>query len=326
MDPAGQLICASAPPQPSYRYVGRFAPSPTGPLHLGSLVAALASWADARAHGGAWFVRLEDVDATRCSKEHARRILRQLAACGLESDAPVWVQSARTRAYQAALERLVATGAVFACACSRRLLEQAPLNRYGERIYPGTCAARRLSFTGHALRLRLPDRALVRCDDRRHGTFEQDVAAEVGAFVLRRADGCFSYTLAVVVDDAEQGVTDVVRGDDLLSNTPRQVLLQRLLALPSPRYLHLPLVRASDGQKLSKQTLARAIAEDEALAALREAWCFLGQIDPGRVTDVAAFLRHAASHWDPARLPTPERCHEAPGTGASAARLASTLP
>ncbi|MFN3630716.1 MAG: tRNA glutamyl-Q(34) synthetase GluQRS [Casimicrobiaceae bacterium] len=303
MDAAGELTARSSASAARRAYVGRFAPSPTGPLHLGSLVAALASWADARAHGGVWLVRIEDVDTTRASREAERMILGQLAACGLASDGPILRQSERSAHYAVALARLEAQGLVFGCRCSRRMLAQAPINAWGEPIYPGTCAWFGLPLEAHAVRFAAPARGPTRFTDRRHGPVEQDVCAEVGPFVVRRADGCYSYQLAVLVDDADQGVTDVVRGDDLLMNTPRQIALAEALGFPIPRYLHLPLVRAADGQKLSKQTLARPIATDEALPALRAAWQHLGQIDPGRIDGIEAFLRFAAKHWETVRLP-----------------------
>ncbi len=302
MDAADELIVSARPGQDFGRYIGRFAPSPTGPLHLGSLVAALGSWADARAQGGAWLVRIEDVDTTRASREAERVILEQLSACALVSDGPILRQSERSPRYGAAIAELASRSALFGCRCSRRLLEDAPINAWGEPIYPGTCAALALPLDRHAVRFAVPGRGLTRFIDRRHGPLEQDVRKEIGPFVLRRADGCTTYQLAVVVDDADQGVTDVVRGDDLLMNTPRQIVLAEALGFPIPRYLHLPLVRAPDGQKLSKQTLARAIAPDEALPALRAAWQHLGQVDPGRVDDVPAFLRFAARNWSVNRL------------------------
>jgi len=292
-------------PSASRRYVGRFAPSPTGPLHLGSLVAALASWADARAHAGEWLLRIEDVDRMRSTEAATRSILNQLAACGLHSDRTVLRQSARSERYLAVIERLAAEHRIFACACSRQRLATSPRNAWGEHIYPGFCRTLSLPATAHALRFRAVEPLPITVRDRRHGAISQSVEHEVGDFVLRRADGCYSYQLAVVVDDADQGVTDIVRGDDLLWNTPRQVSLQRALAASMPRYLHLPLVLAANGQKLSKQTLAQPIRLDEALSALRAAWRFLGQIDPGATPNVDSFLAFAGRHWQPRRLPPP---------------------
>lgn len=262
------------------RYVGRFAPSPTGPLHAGSVVAALGSWLDARAHDGRWLVRIEDVDTPRCPAGTDRLILQQLATLGLTPDeAPTW-QSQRGAAYQSAFDTLVANDHAFPCACTRKQLHdaQGPRERHGELVYPGTCRPERGGLRGQpprAWRFRVPA-GLVHWRDRALGPQQQDVAAEVGDFVLRRADGLWAYQLAVVVDDGAQGITHVVRGADLADNTPRQILLQRALALPQPEYLHLPLVLAADGQKLSKQTGAAAVALDEPLAALQAAGAVLG--------------------------------------------------
>ncbi|HWH73952.1 MAG TPA: tRNA glutamyl-Q(34) synthetase GluQRS [Methylibium sp.] len=266
-------------------YVGRFAPSPTGALHDGSLVAALASWLDARAHGGRWLVRIEDVDTPRCVPGADQEILRQLDALGLHPDAPPLWQSRRGAHYQGALDRLVAAGRAYPCACTRQQIAAANAalgrvqSRHGELVYPGSCRPERGGLHGRApraWRLRLPETAVVTWTDRRLGPQAQDVAAEVGDFVLKRADGLWAYQLAVVVDDAEQGVSDVVRGADLADNTPRQILLQRALGLPTPRYLHTPLVLAADGQKLSKQNGAAPLDLRDPLAALRAAGAVLG--------------------------------------------------
>ena len=268
-------------------YRGRFAPSPTGPLHAGSLVAALASWLDARACGGRWIVRLEDTDTPRCSETAAERILWQLDTCGLQSDEPVRRQSMRGDAYAAALGRLRAAGRVYRCTCSRSDIERALAGdgrlppRHGERVYPGTCRDRGLTDVGAgAWRLRSHETdgrpVVVAWTDRRLGVQTQDVSTAVGDFVLQRADGVWAYQLAVVVDDADQGITDVVRGEDLADNTPRQLLLQQRLGLPAPRYLHTPLVLAADGQKLSKQTGAAEPDLADPVAALRDAARALG--------------------------------------------------
>jgi glutamyl-Q tRNA(Asp) synthetase len=280
-------------------YVGRFAPSPTGLLHAGSLVAALASWLDARAHGGRWLVRIEDVDAPRCVPGAAEGILRQLAACALLPDAPPLWQSARGAAYAAALGALQRSGWAYPCTCSRKDIAAAlaragvPQLPHVERVYPGTCRPPAFTPTDGAparpwprtpawrLRTRGPDGAAVAIAwrDRLLGAQCQDVTHEVGDFVLRRADGLWAYQLAVVVDDAAQGITDIVRGADLADNTARQIHLQRVLGLPAPRTLHTPLVYAEDGQKLSKQTGAKALAlrsDLEAVAALRRAARVLG--------------------------------------------------
>jgi glutamyl-Q tRNA(Asp) synthetase len=265
-------------------YRGRFAPSPTGPLHAGSLVAALASWLDARAHGGTWLVRIEDVDTPRCVPGADQRILQQLAACGLVPDEPVVWQSRRSDLYQAALGRLVARGGAYPCACSRKDIEAAlhaaglDRERHHAAVYPGTCRPERGGLKGRTARAwRLCVKpGTVDWSDRRLGLQTQDVQAEVGDFVLRRADGLWAYQLAVVVDDAAQGITHVVRGEDLADNTPRQLRLQQALELPTPRYLHTPLVRGENGEKLSKQNGARALDLDDPLRALQAGASVLG--------------------------------------------------
>ena len=294
------------PNQPSTEpvYRGRFAPSPTGPLHAGSLVAALASWLDARAHGGVWLVRIEDVDAPRCIPGADRLILDQLAACGLVSDEPVLWQSQREALYQAALDRLVVSGLAYPCACSRKDIEAArqamglPRQRHEAAVYPGTCRPERGGLQGRAARawrFRLPDDARVTWTDARLGPQVQDVASAVGDFVLRRADGLWAYQLAVVVDDAEQGITHVVRGNDLADNTARQILLQQALGLATPAYRHVPLVLGADGHKLSKQNGARALDLSEPLAALNRAAAVLGL--PQVSGSVAAALAGWTAHW-----------------------------
>ncbi|MBP8795578.1 MAG: tRNA glutamyl-Q(34) synthetase GluQRS [Brachymonas sp.] len=265
-------------------YIGRFAPSPTGPLHAGSLVAALASWLDARAHGGCWLVRIEDVDATRCHADLPRRIMRQLLQHALVPDAEPAVQSQRHAQYQQALNQLIGRSLAYPCTCSRKQIAghwaghgQSP-QRHGERVYPGTCRPQRgaepapVPAQPHAWRLDvaaclqrqgLPADAATVWNDRRLGAQQQVVTQAVGDFVLRRADGLWAYQLAVVVDDADQGVTHVVRGEDLADNTARQIVLQQALGLPTPRYLHTPLVRGTNGEKLSKQNGAEALPEGQ---------------------------------------------------------------
>ena len=263
------------------RYIGRFAPSPTGPLHAGSLVAALASWLDARAQGGRWLVRIEDTDRPRCVAGADRLILQQLAACGLVSDEPPALQSHRGPLYQAALDRLSNQAVAYPCACSRSDIERAlaaqgrPRPRHGELVYPGTCRAGLRGLTPRAWRFMTPP-GPVHWHDRRLTAQQQDVAQEVGDFVLRRADGMWAYQLAVVVDDAEQGVSQVVRGEDLADNTARQILLQRALGLPTPGYLHTPLVLGANGEKLSKQNGAAAVDTSQPLLALNSAAQTLG--------------------------------------------------
>ena len=257
-------------------YVGRFAPSPTGPLHAGSLVAALASWLDARARGGSWLVRIEDVDTPRCVAGADQIILRQLGELGLLPDeAPLW-QLQRGALYQQALDRLIALGLAYPCACTRTDIEAALLaqghhrERHGERRYPGTCRHGLHGRPARAWRFRT-DSQPVLWHDRRLGPQQQDVESEVGDFVLKRADGLWAYQLAVVVDDAGQGITDVVRGEDLADNTARQILLQLALGSPTPTYLHTPLVLGTNGEKLSKQNGAAPLDTGDAIAALNAA-------------------------------------------------------
>ena len=290
----------------SAAYVGRFAPSPTGPLHAGSLVAALASWLDARAHGGRWLVRIEDVDRPRCISGAAETILRQLDACGLRpDDVPLW-QSTRDDAYDRALAHLSGAGWTYPCGCTRKDIADALAHdgrtraRNAELVYPGTCRDGLHGRPARATRVltlpALPDATgcsrdaplVIAWHDRRLGAQHQDVSAEVGDFVLQRADGLWAYQLAVVVDDAAQGITDVVRGADLADNTPRQIHLQRLLGLLTPRYLHAPLVLGADGDKLSKQNGAEALAIDDPIGVLRAA---------GAVLDIAVENAASPGHW-----------------------------
>ena len=265
-------------------YAGRFAPSPTGLLHAGSLVAALASWLDARTHGGQWQVRIEDIDTPRCVPGANQAILQQLAAFGLVPDGNVVWQSRRGDAYAAALQRLVEKGWAYPCGCSRKEIESAQaVARHTAAVYPGTCRhglngkparAWRLNVQAVQAALGLP--AITHWRDRRLGVQQQNVAEEVGDFVLRRADSLWAYQLAVVVDDAAQGITHVVRGQDLADNTARQVVLQRALGLPTPQYLHTPLVLGANGEKLSKQNGALALDLSDPLASLLQAAQVLG--------------------------------------------------
>lgn len=261
-------------------YRGRFAPSPTGPLHLGSLVAAAASYLDARAHGGEWLVRMEDVDEPRCSPVHADTILRQLEAYGFAWHGEVLYQSRRTPAYRAALDQLLQRGAAFGCACTRSEL--------GNReFYPGTCrAGLPAGRTARAWRLRVASTP-VEFTDRARGPFREVLTETMGDFVLLRADGYFAYQLAVVVDDGWQGITDVVRGEDLLDSTARQIFLQRQLALATPRYLHVPVATDAHGHKLSKQTKAPPLPLNEVERTLGQAFHHLGiSTPPGRLEEM----------------------------------------
>lgn len=278
-------------------YRGRFAPSPTGPLHPGSLLAALGSWLLARQAGGEWGIRIEDVDPPRTVPGASAGQLATLQAFGLNSDFPVVHQSQRDALYQAAIDHLLERDLAFACHCSRSELA-------GQHGIHHRCVAQAERPTP-AIRLRVPPGSVVGFEDGLRGPIQQDVHAEVGDFVLRRADGCWAYQLAVVADDHAQGITDVVRGADLLDSTPRQILLQRALGLPTPRYLHLPLVLDAQGHKLSKSGAAAAVDPATPLPALQQAWAWLGQ-DPAALADsatVSEWLAGAVSHFDPARLP-----------------------
>ncbi|SEA41493.1 tRNA glutamyl-Q(34) synthetase GluQRS [Acidovorax soli] len=311
-------------------YQGRFAPSPTGPLHAGSLVAALASWLDARAwnggQGGRWLVRIEDVDTPRCIPGAAELILQQLATCGLVPDEPPVWQSTRGALYQQALEQLIVQGHAYPCACSRKDIEDAHAAqghgraRHAALPYPGTCrhglrgrSARSWRFNATDFLKNQPlepvDKAqaaifsiandTVHWTDRRLGLQSQQVASAVGDFVLRRADGLWAYQLAVVVDDAAQHITHVVRGEDLADNTPRQILLQQALGVATPRYLHTPLVCGANGEKLSKQNGAAALDLRDPLQALGEAAQVLGlpALAPAHQKSLPQALEMWVSAW-----------------------------
>jgi glutamyl-Q tRNA(Asp) synthetase len=289
--------------QPPTPYRGRFAPSPTGPLHFGSLIAALASYCDARAAGGEWLVRIEDVDEPRSREDAAGAILATLETYGFEWDGEVVRQSDRRALYEAALDRLIAGAKAYACACTRKELEAARLNTWGERVYPGTCRAGVVAGRdARAWRLRVTPEP-IGFRDRLRGWQEQRLEEEVGDFIVKRADGMFAYQLAVVVDDAAQGITHVVRGADLLASTPRQIWLQRTLGLATPIYLHHPIAILPSGEKLSKQTGAAALPANP-LPALKRAWNFLSQPEfAHEPASVADFWRWALAHWSPAMLP-----------------------
>lgn len=305
------------------RYIGRFAPSPTGPLHAGSLVAALASWLDARAHGGTWLVRIEDVDTPRRVPGADTLILQQLDACGLRPDAPPQYQSQRSAFYQTALDALIAAQHAYPCGCTRQDIALALAAsghirpRHAELVYPGTCRsglqgrpARAWRLLTEILKEKRPldqtGRAQVATDfiaesnvlwhDRRLGAQQQNVAQAVGDFVLKRADGLWAYQLAVVVDDGAQGISDVVRGEDLTDNTARQILLQGVLGLPTPRYLHVPLVRGANGEKLSKQNGAQPLNTEQPLASLAAAGQVLG-LQVASAGSVADWLAQAVPQW-----------------------------
>jgi glutamyl-Q tRNA(Asp) synthetase len=304
-----------SPPADGYR--GRFAPSPTGPLHGGSLVAALGSWLDARKNQGKWLLRIEDLDTPRCIPGIDQEILRQLLACGLSWDEePTW-QSKHQERYQKALERLNELQTVYPCTCSRQTIANVleaqgvitPRNQ--EIVYPGTCRPKKVQVnqgstkqvSGTAWRLALPPDLTIEFEDLALGKQRQDLNREVGDFVLRRRDAVFTYQLAVVVDDADQGITHIVRGQDLLSNTARQIYLQNIFGYPTPSYLHLPLVLDEHGEKLSKQTLATAIQtenEQQALHELHKAAIHLGLRDlpDGKAISIAEWLLAATQAWN----------------------------
>jgi glutamyl-Q tRNA(Asp) synthetase len=311
-------------------YRGRYAPSPTGPLHFGSLVAAVGSYLEAKSRGGLWLLRMDDLDPPREQPGAAAGILRTLAACGLDWDGEPLYQSQRKEAYRAALARLEQRGLVYPCACTRREIadsrqafaptrgaHHAPLARATGRgagseggnndapIYPGTCRnGLAPGKAPRAMRVRVDD-AMIEFEDALQGPIRQDVAAEAGDFVLLRADGLYAYQLAVVVDDAEQGITDVVRGADLLASTPRQIYLQRLLGLRSPRYLHLPAAVNAAGDKLSKQTLAPPVDARNPVPALAQVMAFLGQAPPAQLrrASLAEFWRWAHAQWNAKNVP-----------------------
>jgi glutamyl-Q tRNA(Asp) synthetase len=283
------------------RYIGRFAPSPTGPLHAGSLVAAMASYLDARAHHGQWLVRMEDIDEDRTVPGAAEDILRTLKILGMQWDNGIVYQSQRKNLYEAAFQQLATH--VYACGCTRKEIADSRLGiaSDGAAVYPGTC---RNGLTAgkipRAMRLRVPDPLdadeYIVFEDRWLGTITQHLASEVGDFVLKRADGFWAYQLAVVVDDAVQGVTHVVRGADLLDSTARQIYLQRLLKLPTPRYLHVPVITNALGEKLSKQTGATALDLAHPLAALINAAQFL-QLPITQAKSIQDFWTKAITAW-----------------------------
>jgi len=287
------------------RVRGRFAPSPTGPLHFGSLVAAVGSFLSAKAQGGEWLVRIEDLDPPREVAGASDDILRTLEAYGFEWDGEVLYQSRRADAYEAALETLRRVGALYPCACTRGEIADSSLLGIEGPVYPGTCrgglaAGRR----ARSLRVRT-DGALIEFKDRLQGAQRSQLDREIGDFVVRRADGCFAYQLAVVVDDAGQGITEVVRGADLLTSTARQIHLQRLLGFPTPDYLHLPAALNAQGEKLSKQTRAEPLPRDRPVAPLWRALVFLGQNPPPewQAARVDEFWRMALARWKREAIP-----------------------
>ncbi|MDP2759148.1 MAG: tRNA glutamyl-Q(34) synthetase GluQRS [Sideroxyarcus sp.] len=296
---------------PDFDYRGRFAPSPTGPLHFGSLVAAVGSYLDAKHHHGTWLVRMEDLDTPRCVPGAAVDILRTLETLGLHSDEPVLYQSQRTAVYETALQQMKNCGAAYPCGCTRKEIADSALHGIEGPAYPGTCrdgipAGRE----ARAWRVRTdypcrPNAAgMISFEDALQGHTTQNLEAELGDFVVKRADGLFAYQLAVVADDGFQGITHIVRGADLLASTPRQIYLQRLLGLPTPHYLHLPIAVNDAGEKLSKQTLAAPVDTSQPVVALLRVLDFLQQRPPADLagSDARTLLDWAIQHWDPARL------------------------
>lgn len=287
-------------------YRGRFAPTPSGALHFGSLIAALGSYLDARAHHGEWYLRIEDVDPPRVAPGASAGILRTLDAFGFEWDGPVVYQSQRGEAYAAVIAQLLNAGKLYGCDCTRKRMKENALKENARigvdgPVYPGTCRNRGIPLRG-ALRLRLQDERIV-FDDLLAGRVACDVASECGDFVLRRADGVYTYQLAVTVDDAELGISHIVRGADLLASTPRQVVLQQALGYATPAYLHLPVALNVDGGKLSKQTLASALCDQQPLPALRQAAAFLGLALPADIATISEFWQAAPQHWQRNTLP-----------------------
>lgn len=283
-------------------YCGRFAPSPTGPLHAGSLVSALASYLDARAHHGRWLIRIEDIDGPRTVPGAAQSILATLERFGMRADEPPIWQTQRTDAYQNALDRLIADGHVYPCGCTRKEIADSLTHlreRHRTLAYPGTCRDGLHGKPPRAWRLRVPDGddAIIHFEDRWQGSQQQNLASDVGDFVLKRADGQWAYQLAVVVDDADSDVTDIVRGADLLDSTARQIYLQACLGVPSPRYLHVPVVTDANGDKLSKQTLAQAIDDAHPLDALTRAARHLGLQRTASADSVSNFYEVAVAEW-----------------------------
>ena len=288
--------------EPGYR--GRFAPSPTGPLHFGSLVSALASFLDARAHRGTWLIRIEDVDGPRTVPGAAAEILETLGRFGMFSaEEPVW-QSQREVAYQQAFQQLLGAGFVFPCGCTRREIADSLAHghtrhaRHATLAYPGTCRDGLHGKPPRAWRMRVPDgdAAVLSFKDRWQGTQTQDLASEVGDFVLKRADGEWAYQLAVVVDDADAGITHIVRGADLLDSTARQIYLQRCLGVSTPAYLHVPVIVNELGEKLSKQTGATALDTGAPLVELTQAAKHLG-LHPSPAGSLEAFFSDVTAQW-----------------------------
>lgn len=290
--------------QPDFNYRGRFAPSPSGPLHFGSLVAAVGSYLDAKHHHGTWLVRMEDLDTPRCVPGAADDILRTLEAFGLRSDEPVIYQSQRALAYEEALKKLQTIDVIYPCSCTRKEIADSALHGIDGQIYPGTCRNGIPSGReGRTWRVRTDDREIA-FNDALQGRVTQHLESEIGDFVVKRADGLFAYQLAVVVDDAFQGITHIVRGADLLASTPRQAYLQQLLGLSTPAYMHLPVAVNTQGEKLSKQTLALPVGKDKPADKLLDVLAFLRQEPPAelQLNTPETILEWAMANWQPDRL------------------------
>lgn len=292
-------------------YVGRFAPSPTGLLHIGSLLTAVASYADARAHGGQWLVRMEDLDPPREMYGAADNILRTLVAFGLEWDGVVMYQSHRHDAYRAALDTLMHEDRVYPCYCSRKQWQQEARQGVDGLMYSGQCAVGAIAKNGKkpAWRIRVPCREFG-FDDRIVGYYSQNLAKDIGDFVLLRADGFWAYQLAVVIDDAKQGITHIVRGQDLLVSTPRQMYLQECLGIPTPQYAHLPLLLNRYGQKWSKQTLAPALDLRQRENLLRKVLVYLNIPPVPPVDGLTDILAWTVKHWHIRHVPPKSICTE----------------
>jgi glutamyl-Q tRNA(Asp) synthetase len=298
---------AIALPRMTSPYIGRFAPTPSGLLHFGSLVAALASYLDARHAGGQWLIRIEDLDQARSQPDAETQILQALDDFGLKHDGQIVRQSERLDLYRAQIERWLDDGLAYYCDCPRKtLLQHGP-------VYPGTCAGRRLQAAAdHAVRVRVNDTPIT-CIDRLQPPLTHNLASELGDFIIRRRDGVYAYQLAVVLDDIDQGVTDVVRGADLLDSTPRQIWLYQLLGQTPPRYLHVPLIMRPDGEKLSKRLGSAPLQRTQAPATLWRALRALAQPVPEtlRGAPVAELLQWGIAHWQPGRLPATKHILEA---------------
>ncbi|MDP2246909.1 MAG: tRNA glutamyl-Q(34) synthetase GluQRS [Nitrosomonadales bacterium] len=286
-------------------YRGRFAPSPTGPLHFGSLIAAVASYLDAKSHHGAWLLRIEDLDTPRTVEGATDAILDSLEKFGFAWDGEILFQSRRSELYAKALTELNKIDLIYPCGCSRKEIADSATQGIDGVVYPGTCRHGLAdNKTARSWRIKTTAQPIL-FKDEVQGTIEQNLAQDIGDFVLKRADGLFAYQLAVVVDDADQGITHIVRGADLLVSTPRQIHLQRLLNLPTPHYLHVPLATNVQGEKLSKQTLAQAIDVERPCIELWKALALLGQNPPQELQRerLSNLWQWATEHWNTALIP-----------------------